>query len=106
MAAARLASLGACMLGLLGCGSTQSTERVFHGHVVVGPYVEPEAYAAFAEGMYLEQHGHWDEAARAYRRARAFDPDSPGIATRLGAIACRTSLEAALEEFQTSGIGR
>jgi len=106
MAGARLASLGACVLGLLGCGSSQSTQRVFDGHVVVGPYVEPEAYAAFAEGVYLEQRGEWDRAASAYRRARARDPDSPGIAVRLGAIACRTSLEAALDEFQTSGFAR
>jgi tetratricopeptide (TPR) repeat protein len=106
MARARLASLGACVLGLLGCGSTQSTQRVFQGHVVVGPYVEPEAYAAFAEGVYLEQRGDWDRAASAYRRARARDPNSPGIAARLGAIACRTSLEAALDEFQTSGFAR
>jgi tetratricopeptide (TPR) repeat protein len=106
MAWARLASLGACVVGLLGCGSTQSTQRVFHGHVVVGAYVEPEAYAAFAEGVYLEQRGDWDGAASAYRRARARDPDSPGIAARLGAIACRTSLEAALDELQTSGVAR
>lgn len=106
MAGARLASLGVCILGLLGCGSTQSTQRVFHGHVVVGDYVEPEAYAAFAEGVYLEQRGDWNGAASAYRRARTHDRNSPGIAARLGAIACRTSLEAALDEFQTAGFAR
>jgi tetratricopeptide (TPR) repeat protein len=106
MAGARVASLGACLLGLLGCSSAQSTQRLFHGHVEVGPYVEPEAYAAFAEGVYLEQQGDWAGAASAFRRARALDPDSPGIAARLGAIACRTSLEAALDELQTSGIAR
>jgi Tfp pilus assembly protein PilF len=106
MARARLAWLGACALGLLGCGSTQTTARVFDGHVVVGPYVEPEAYAAYAEGVYLESRGEWEAAASAYRRARSRDPDSPGIAARLGAIACRTSLEAALDEFRTSSVAR
>lgn len=106
MAGLRLASLGACALGLLGCGSTHTTQRVFDGHVIAGPYVEAEAYAAFAEGMYLEARGDWERAAGAYRRARARDPDSPGIAARLGALACRTSLEAALDELKTSGIAR
>ncbi|HTV20729.1 MAG TPA: tetratricopeptide repeat protein [Polyangiaceae bacterium] len=106
MARGRLAWLCACTLGLLGCGTTQSTQRVFDGHLVVGPYVEPEAYAAFAEGTYLEARGEWEAAASAYRRARTRDPDSPSIAARLGAIACRTSLEAGLDELQTSGIAR
>lgn len=106
MARARLAWLRACVFGMLGCASTQTTQRVFDGHLVVGPYIEPEAYAAFAEGVYLEARGEWEAAASAYRRARSRDPDSPGIAARLGAIACRTSLEAALDEFQTSGIAR
>lgn len=102
----RLVSLGACLGGLLGCGPNQSTQRVYHGRLVAGPYVEPEAYAAFAEGVYLEARGDWDGARSAYRRARSRDPDSPGIAARLGALACRTSLEAALEELETDGIAR
>jgi tetratricopeptide (TPR) repeat protein len=102
----RTPSLRACLLALAGCGASQNTQRVFHGEVVVGPYVEPEAYAAFAEGVYLEQRGDYPGAMSAYRRARARDDDSPGIAARLGALTCRSNLEAALDEFQTSGIAR
>jgi tetratricopeptide (TPR) repeat protein len=91
---------------LLACGSAQTTQRVFHGEVVVGPYIEPEAYAAFAEGVYLEQRGDYEAALRAYRRAQARDANSPGIAARLGAITCRTDLKTALDEFQTSDIAR
>jgi tetratricopeptide (TPR) repeat protein len=91
---------------LLACGSMQTTQRMFHGEVVVGPYIEPEAYAAFAEGVYLEQRGDYERAARAYRRAQARDADSPDIAARLGAVVCRVSLEQALEEFHTSDIAR
>jgi len=68
------------------CRAAQTTERVFHGEVVVGTYIEPEAYAAFAEGVYLEQRGDYGAAANAYRRAQARDSDSPGIAARLGAV--------------------
>lgn len=102
----RSPSLGACVLALIGCGASQSTQRVFHGEVIVGPYVEPEAYAAFAEGVYLEQRGDYAGAMSAYRRAQARDDDSPGIAARLGAVACRDNLDAALDEFRTSGIAR
>ncbi len=90
----------------LGCGTTQTTQRVIHGRVVEGPYIEPQAYAAFAEGVYLEERGDWAGATRAYRRAQARDPDSPSIATRLGAISCRESLEAGLAELETSGLAR
>lgn len=107
MAAARpLMALGACLLACIACGQSQATQRVFHGRVVLGPYIEPEAYAAFAEGAYLEAHGDWAGAASAYRRARERGPDGPGIAARLGAVTCRTSLAAALEAFETSGIAR
>jgi tetratricopeptide (TPR) repeat protein len=101
-----LGSLAACAVTLLGCGAGPTTQRVFHGEVVVGPYVEPEAYAAFAEGVYLEQRGDQAGAMRAFRRAQALDEDSPGIAARLGALICRTNLEAALDEFRTSDVAR
>jgi tetratricopeptide (TPR) repeat protein len=102
----RFGSLVTGALMLVGCGAAPTTQRVFHGEVVVGPYVEPEAYAAFAEGVYLEQRGDVAGAVRAFRRAQALDEDGPSIAARLGALICRTNLEAALEEFQTSGIAR
>jgi tetratricopeptide (TPR) repeat protein len=101
-----LIGASALAVALLGCGTAQTTQRVIHGRLVVGPYVEPEAYAAFAEGVYLEARGDWSGATRAFRRARALDPDSPAIATRLGAVSCRTSLEQALEELETSGLAR
>jgi tetratricopeptide (TPR) repeat protein len=90
----------------LGCGAHPSTERVFDGHTIVGPYIEPEAYAAFAEGVYREEHGDFQGALRAYRRARALDAESPGISVRIAALLCRTDLDAALAELDTSGAGR
>lgn len=106
-AKARLAIVfGAYALGGAGCASHQSTHRVFEGHSVAGRYIEPQAYAAYAEGSYLEARGSWEEAEQAYRRALARDPSSPGIWTRLGVIACRGELKNALQHFQTDGVGR
>ncbi|HWO14190.1 MAG TPA: tetratricopeptide repeat protein [Polyangiaceae bacterium] len=91
---------------VLGCAAHPRTERVFDGHTVTGPYIEPQAYAAFAEGIYREEHGDIDGALRAYRRAQALDAESPGISVRIAALLCRTDLEAALAELDTSDRGR
>ena len=96
--------VGACSLWMLACGSGQSTHRVFAGRTIAGPYIEPQAYAAYAEGSYLEGRGDWAGAKHAYQRALESDPDSPAIWTRLGVIACRHDLESALEQFQTDGV--
>jgi len=100
---------GALLLGaaaVLGCGAHRTTERVFDGHTVVGPYIEPEAYAAFADGVYREAHGDTAGALRSYRRAQASDSDSPAIAVRIASLTCSTDLETALAELDTSGIGQ
>jgi tetratricopeptide (TPR) repeat protein len=94
------------LAALSGCGAHRTTERVFDGHSVVGPYIEPEAYAAFADGVYREAHGDAAGALRSYRRAQASDSDSPAIAVRIAVLTCATDLEAALSELDTSGIGR
>ena len=102
--------VGAALLvgagALVGCAAQRSTERVFDGHTIIGPYIEPEAYAAFAEGVYLEEHGDVEGALRAYRRAQASDSDSPAISVRIAALLCASDLDAALSELDTSGIGR
>jgi tetratricopeptide (TPR) repeat protein len=80
--------------------SSRDTERVFDGHAVLGPYIEAEAYAAYAEGSYQEKQGHTAAAEQAYRRALREDPDNAGIWTRLGVIACPGDLRRALEAFE------
>jgi tetratricopeptide (TPR) repeat protein len=91
---------------MLGCSAHRTTERVFDGHTVVGPYIEPEAYAAFAEGVYREAHGDAAGALRSFRQAQAIDSDSPAIAVRIAFLTCTTDLEGALSELDTSGIGQ
>jgi len=97
-AEAALALLG-CTLLCLACSSDRSTERVFNGRTLPGPYVEPEAYAAYTRGAYHEARGEWAEAELAYQRALDSDDSNPDIWTRLGVIACRTDLGRALEHF-------
>lgn len=98
---------GALLVGaVLGCSAHRTTERVFDGHTVVGRYIEPEAYAAFADGVYREAHGDTAGALRSYRRAQASDADSPAIAVRIAALTCSTDLEAALSGLDTAGIGQ
>ena len=98
--------LCACGWVMIGCGSHQTTQRLFDGHLVVGPYVEPEAYASFAEGVYLEERGDPQGAMRAYQRARDLDPDSPAIAARVGALLCKSDLDAGLAALETSDVAR
>ena len=95
------AALGINTLAFVGCRPAHHTQRVFDGRTVNGPYIESEAYAAYAEGAYLEARAEWVGAEQAYRRALHRDPGSPSIWTRLGAIACRTSLKRALDAFKT-----
>lgn len=95
----------ACALGTMGlpaCGTAATTERVYDGRTVVGPYIEPETYAAYTEGAYHEARGEWALAEAAYRRALSRHGDSAGIWTRLGVIACREGLQPALEAFDAA----
>jgi hypothetical protein len=85
---------------LSACSSGLGTERVFDGHTVKGRYIRPEAYAAYTEGVYREQHGDFAGAELAYRRALARDGQSPEILTRLGVLACRQSVTRALDLFE------
>ena len=84
---------GALLLGAaasLGCGAHRSTERVFDGHAVVGPYIEPEAYAAFADGVYREAHGDTAGALRACEAELRGQPEPFWLAGRLASQVSRT----------------
>lgn len=85
---------------LTACGSGHGTERVFDGHAVRGRYIQPEAYAAYAEGVYREEHGDFAGAEQAYRQALGRDGQSPEILTRLGVLACRQSVARAQRLFE------
>ena len=93
-------ALTSALLGLSACSGSRGTERVFDGHAVQGRYIQPEAYAAYAEGVYREEHGDFVGAEQAYRQALLRDGQSPEILTRLGVLACRQSAPRALRLFE------
>jgi hypothetical protein len=97
-----LVALAAAVL-CAACGASNGTQRIFDGRLVSGPYIEPEAYAAYIEGAYREARGEWDAAERAYRRALSSAPSSAGIRLRLGAIACRSDLKRGLDILEGLG---
>jgi tetratricopeptide (TPR) repeat protein len=92
----------ACAAFSAACSSVNGTERIINGHAVDGPYIEPEAYAAYTEGAYHEARGEWEAAEHAYRTALDEDPGSPGIWLRLGVLSCRTDLTRALDDFRSA----
>jgi hypothetical protein len=87
------------LLAMSACSSSRGTDRVFDGHTVQGRYIQPEAYAAYTEGVYREEHRDFAGAEQAYRRALLRDGQSPEILTRLGTLACRESAPRALRLF-------
>ncbi|HVZ32007.1 MAG TPA: hypothetical protein VG963_06260, partial [Polyangiaceae bacterium] len=91
--------LAGALLALTACSSGHGTERVFDGHTVSGRYIQPEAYAAYTEGVVREEHGDLAGAEQAYRQALLHDGQSPEILTRLGVLACRQSVPRALRLF-------
>jgi hypothetical protein len=92
--------LAGALHALSACSSGHGTERVFDGHTVRGRYIQPEAYAAYTEGVYREANGDFAGAEQAYRQAQVRDAQSPEILTRLGALACRQSVPRALRLFE------
>jgi len=78
-------------LGLAGCGfGADNVTRVYSGHEVAGPYITPEAYAHYAQGILDERAGQLGKAEREYQAALLEDDSSPDLWARLGAVECRS----------------
>ncbi len=63
--------------------------RVYSGREVPGPYITPEAYAHYAQGVLDESQGNFAKALREYEAALADDDSSPDLWTRVAAVQCR-----------------
>ena len=88
---------------LTGCarGDT-SVARVVDGQLVQGRYITSAGYYLYARGVYHEARQEWDQAQAAYETALDEDPNSPELWTRLGALACRSSIRNAEAAFRSA----
>lgn len=83
--------IGSLVIGAacVACGGLPNVTRIVDGHVIEGPFVEPEAYAAFLRGAMAEERGDLPSALREYESILSVDDDNAEIWTRIGAVRCR-----------------
>lgn len=84
---ARAIAIG--LVALAGCATPSKVARVYDGRVVEGPYVPPEAYAAYLRGVLAEEAGDFRSALAAYEEAIQADDEDPEPFTRIGDMRCR-----------------
>ncbi len=72
----------------LGCAKQDGVLRVVDGRVVVGAFIEPEAYAAFLRGAIAEERGELQEALKGYTDAVRYDPNDAEIWSRIARVLC------------------
>ncbi len=86
----------AAVAGSAGCGiGSSSVTRVYSGRTELGPYISPEAYAHYAQGVLHENDDKLEAAIGEYQAALLDDDSSPDVWTRLGAVQCRAGKDAA-----------
>jgi tetratricopeptide (TPR) repeat protein len=85
-----VAVLGLTMAGSLatGCASSTGVTRSVGGRLVRGRFVTDDAYAAYLRGALLEAQGNREAALTAYTEGARYDPDSPELLTKIGALIC------------------
>jgi len=88
----RVVPLAAGLALLAGaCVRQPAVQRVYDGDLIVGAFVEPEAYASVLRGAIAEAGGHWTDALQAYEYAAARAPRSPEVWTRIGDVRCHAN---------------
>lgn len=82
-------------LGALGCNVlTPPVARTVNGVTTEGRFIEPDAYALYAQAALREARGQWSDALATYERALEIDGRGPELRTRIGALACRLRQDA------------
>jgi tetratricopeptide (TPR) repeat protein len=97
--------LTACLSSVACTEGSSGVTRMANGVRYEGRFVNPEAYAAYLQGVEREARGEYQNALSSYLEAHAEDPDSPEIWARIGAVQCFSSapergLKAAEVSFQ------
>jgi tetratricopeptide (TPR) repeat protein len=72
----------------LGCASPMAVTRSVRGRLVRGRFVTDDAYAAYLRGALLEAQGKREAALSAYTEGTRYDPNSPELLTKIGALIC------------------
>ena len=94
-----LAASGMVLAGLLACASPQGPSSAAPVERELTP--EARADAAFMRGRLLELEGKLDEAAKFYRRAAEFDPESGELQRYLSRVEARMgNVEEAIQHGQ------
>lgn len=95
------AGLGCVLVAasMLGCRPQGSVVRISGGREEAGPFVSPEAYAAYLEGALLEEAGNEAAAEAAYERAVEEDSSNASAWARLGVLRCTRNRTAANAAF-------
>ncbi|HMI86732.1 MAG TPA: hypothetical protein VK550_21715 [Polyangiaceae bacterium] len=70
------------------CASPTAVTRSVGGRLVRGRFVTDDAYAAYLRGALLEAQGNREAALSAYTEGARYDPDSPELLTKIGALIC------------------
>src|SRR5689334_18967344 len=71
-----------------GCASSSTVTRSVRGRLVRGRFVTDDAYAAYLRGALLEAQGNREAALTAYAEGARYDPESPELLTKIGALIC------------------
>jgi len=85
---AAMVSLVVVAAATAGCASSTAVTRSVGGRLVRGRFVTDDAYAAYLRGALLEAQGKHEAALSAYTEGARYDPDSPELLTKIGALNC------------------
>jgi hypothetical protein len=71
------------------CATTGDVTRLMDGRVVVGRFIQSDAYASFLRGAIAEEAGQLPAALEAFLAAASLDADDPETWSRIGAVRCK-----------------
>ncbi len=86
--AGAIVALIACGFGGSGCLAETPVTRVMDGRTVLGTEIPPSAYAAFLEGVLLEEQGKALQASTSFRISLSSSDNDPNVWSHLARAVC------------------